>query len=286
MNENICSYCNKKFSSKSNLKNHNLKAKYCLKKRNETQNNNYNCEGCLKKFTSKQNLDNHNIKCSYILIKNQKFEEIKEYYEKQLNDQKEQIKELQNQLANIALNASIKPTHIHQNNQRINNVINNLIPITDEHLKQQAEFLTIDHIKNGVDGYVQYALEFPLKDRIVCTDFSRRKIKYKDDEGNLIDDPEMTKVTQKLFKAIEEKNSILVDEYIKELQDKYNILIRNPNNDMNDEEIKDFDSTGNIILTETFKVNAQKREIKEVANGQKPEIYYEFIKDVCSKTVN
>lgn len=55
---------------------------------------------------------------------------------------------------------------------------------------------------------------------------------------------------------------------------------------MNDEEIKDFDSTGNIILTETFKVNAQKREIKEVANGQKPEIYYEFIKDVCSKTVN
>ena len=72
MNENICSYCNKKFSSKSNLKNHNLKAKYCLKKRNETQNNNYNCEGCLKKFTSKQNLDNHNIKCSYILIKNQK----------------------------------------------------------------------------------------------------------------------------------------------------------------------------------------------------------------------
>lgn len=29
MNENICVYCNKSFSSKSNLKNHNLKAKYC-----------------------------------------------------------------------------------------------------------------------------------------------------------------------------------------------------------------------------------------------------------------
>jgi uncharacterized protein (DUF1697 family) len=96
----------------------------------------------------------------------------------------------------------------------------------------------------------------------------------------------MSKVTQKLFKAIEEKNSILVDAYIKELQDKYNILIRNPNNDMNDEEVKEFDTTGNIILEEAFKANAQKREIKEVANGQKPEIYYEFVKDVCSKTVN
>ena len=55
---------------------------------------------------------------------------------------------------------------------------------------------------------------------------------------------------------------------------------------MNDEEIKEFDSTGNVILAEAFKASAQKREIKEVANGQKPEIYYEFIKDVCSKTVN
>ena len=58
------------------------------------------------------------------------------------------------------------------------------------------------------------------------------------------------------------------------------------NDKMNDDEMKEFCDKGNIILTETFKVNSQKREIKEVANGQKPEIYYEFIKDICSKTVN
>jgi hypothetical protein len=55
---------------------------------------------------------------------------------------------------------------------------------------------------------------------------------------------------------------------------------------MNDEETKEFNYTGDMILAEAFKANAQKREIKEVANGQKPEIYYEFIKDICSKTVN
>jgi hypothetical protein len=48
-------------------------------------------------------------------------------------------------------------------------------------------------------------LEYPLKDKIVCTDFSRRKLKYKDENGNLIEDPEMIKLSQKLFKAIEEK---------------------------------------------------------------------------------
>ena len=48
-------------------------------------------------------------------------------------------------------------------------------------------------------------MEYPLKDKIVCTDFSRRKLKYKDENGNLIEDPEMIKLSQKLFKAIEEK---------------------------------------------------------------------------------
>jgi hypothetical protein len=290
-----CQFCKNVFSSTKILTTHQKSAKYCIKIQG-VKGKSFDCDFCTKNFTQKVDLQRHHTICknkkekvqenNYINTIKEKDKQIKEQKE-QIKEQKEQIKELQNQLANIALCASTKPTYINNNNnQRINNIINNLIPITDEHLKQQAEFLTIDHIKNGIDGYVQYALDFPLKDRIICTDFSRRKIKYKDSEGNLVDDPEMSKVTQKLFKAIEEKNSILVDEYIKELQEKYNILIRNPHNDMNDEQIKDFDSTGNIILSETFKVNVQKREIKEVANGQKPEIYYEFIKDVCSKTVN
>jgi hypothetical protein len=290
----LCEFCNKNFKSKSNLNNHQKNTKYCLEIQ-QKENNNFNCLKCHKKFTSKNWLENHIKKCVGSIEKNTEIDELKvknkelintvKIYEIRLKEQKEQIEKLQDQIASIAKTAASKPTHI-QNNQRINQVINNLIPITDEHLKEQVEFLTIDHIKNGVDGYVQYALEFPLKDRIVCTDYSRRKIKYKDVDGNLIDDPEMTKVTQKLFKAIEEKNSILVDDYIKEIQEKYNILIRNPNNDMNDEETKEFNYTGDMILAEAFKANAQKREIKEVANGQKPEIYYEFIKDICSKTVN
>ena len=285
-----CKFCNKYFKSNSILNNHQKNTKYCLEIQ-QKENNNFKCLKCNKKFSSKNWLDNHTKKC----LGNSEINELKtinkeltntiKIYENQLKEQKEQIEKLQDQIAFIAKTAASKPTHI-QNNQRINQVINNLIPITDEHLKQQAEFLTIDHIKNGVDGYVKYALDYPLKNRIICTDFSRRKIKYKDSDGNLIDDPEMTKVTQKLFKAIEEKNSILVDEYIKEIHDKYNILIRNPNNDMTYEELKEFNYTGDIILAEAFKANAQKREIKEVASGQKTEIYYEFIKDICSKTVN
>ena len=144
----------------------------------------------------------------------------------------------------------------------------------------------MEHIKNGTDGYVQYALEYPLKDRITCTDFSRRKIKYKDSEGNLVDDPEMSKLSQKFFKAIEEKNSTLINDYLHEIQIQFNILNTNPNNEMNDEETKDFDIRSDGLIDEVFKAKAQKREISDAANGKKPDIYHEFVKDICSKTVN
>jgi hypothetical protein len=140
-----------------------------------------------------------------------------------LEEKNIQIKDLQSQNETMAITAINRPT-TQNNNQRINQIINNMTPITEDHLKEQAEFLTIDHIKDGIPGYVKYALEYPLKDKIVCTDYSRRKIKYKDEDGVLIDDPEMIKLTQKLFKAIEEKNDILIQEYSKEIQQKYNIL--------------------------------------------------------------
>ena len=131
---------------------------------------------------------------------------------------------LQDKIENLAITAIKRPT-IQNTQQRYNTIINNLTPITEEHLKEQAQYLTIDHIKNGVDGYVKYALDHPLKDKIICTDFSRRKIKYKDDDGNVIEDPEMINLTQKLFQAIKDKNSQLVSEYIIELKERFDILV-------------------------------------------------------------
>jgi hypothetical protein len=275
---------------------HQKTAKYCLKIQGK-ESKLFKCEFCQNTLSTKQHYNEHILVC-----KNKKDDDIKKMKEKCENfglleikiiekDQKikelqEQVEKLQNELANIAKTAASKPTHIQNNNQRINNTINNLIPITDDHFKDQVQYLTLDHIKNGTNGYVQYALEFPLKDRITCTDFSRRKIKYKDSEGNLVDDPEMSKLSQKFFRAIEEKNSILINEYLSEIQNQFNILNSNPNNEMNDDETKDFDIRSDALIEEVFKAKAQKREISEAANGKKPDIYHEFVKDICSKTVN
>jgi hypothetical protein len=296
-----CQYCKKTFKTTSNLNYHIKNAKYCLTLRNENSDGNFQCKNCLKNFSSKQIKDIHENKCkanikdimNENMILKEKFKEklqnkdekIKELKE-QLTEKDKKITELENQIERLAIIAINRPTHVQNNNQRINQIINNLTPITEQYLKDQAEFLTIEHIKDGVDGYVKYALDYPLKDKIVCTDFSRRKIKYKDEEGNLIDDPEMLKLSQKLFKAIEEKNASLVSEYIKELHERYNILIMNPNNEMEDVESTDYFFKLEMITDELFKVKDQKKEIDEIVRGNKPEIYHNFLKDVCSKSIS
>jgi hypothetical protein len=75
-------------------------------------------------------------------------------------------------------------------------------PITQEHLINHIPQLTIEHIKKGASGYAEYALEG-------CVDYSRRKIKFKDIEGNIITDPEMTKLAPMFFDSIKDKSSII-----------------------------------------------------------------------------
>jgi len=287
-------YCKKLFKSLSSLNYHIKNAKYCLKLRDENSDGNFKCNRCLKNYSSKQTKDIHESKCvensNNIFNENIILKERIKIQEERLKNQEEkyerQIKELQSQIERLATVAINKPTNVQNNNQRVNQIINNLTPITEQHLKDQAEFLTIDHIKDGVNGYVKYALEYPLKDKIVCTDFSRRKLKYKDENGNLIEDPEMIKLSQKLFKAIEEKNSTLINEYIIELHDKYKVMVMEPNNEMDEGESEEFSIKFNSITDELFKVKNQRKEINEIANGKKTDILHDFIKDVCSKTVN
>ena len=80
--ELYCSFCSKKFKSKSSLNFHIKTAKKCLKNReNKESVLKFKCEYCLKNFSSKQNLKNHQKIC-FTLIITQKNMEIKELRDK------------------------------------------------------------------------------------------------------------------------------------------------------------------------------------------------------------
>jgi hypothetical protein len=281
----ICEFCNKELSSSGILKTHQKTAKYCLEIQGLLINDIFKCDFCKKQYTQKKNLNQHLLSCvdKKIVEKDKIFTEILTEKDKLLAEKDARIKELQDHLVDII--KTRPPTTINNNNQRINTIINNLQPITDEHLLEQSKYLTIDHIKEGVDGYVKYALEYPFKDRIVCVDYSRKKIKYKDQDNNIIEDPEMIKLSRKFFQAIEGKNTEIIESQLQILHEQLEELNNDSNNEMDEDETIIFTNNSERLTNKIFSFRDNRIDIMDASKGQKSEICSGFIKNICAKVL-
>ena len=133
-------------------------------------------------------------------------------------------------------------------------------PVTNDHLVKHASNLTLEHVQKGATGYAEYALEYPLKHRIACVDYSRRKIKFKDNDENVITDPEMVKLAPMFFDSIKNKSSELV------------YALNTP----------DMDSSMFEYVAKMFGTNA---DVKNGSTGIKSEFFHDFVKYVCSGSV-
>jgi hypothetical protein len=309
-----CQYCNQILKTPSSLKQHQLTAKYCLSKQNKEPIKEYYCNACNTGFTLKYSLQKHLQICKsntpeiheisqeldvvkkeleLSLIREKEKDKIISDRDFLIADQKTVIKELrteykrhmemqnkdlQDRMQSMAEKAIDKPSTLNQNT--INQVINNLLPITTEHLNNQVQYLTIDHVKNGAVGYAKYALEHPLKDRLVCTDTSRKKGKYKDSDGNIVSDPEMSSITKKLFLAIKERNTELISEYVNDLKDKLDSF--GSNNEMTNEETIEMNGMTDDLIDLLTSAFSQKRQSNEISDGLKPELFHQFVKEISS----
>ena len=286
-----CNFCESTFTSKNSLNHHQKTAKYCLQK--QCIENNFTCSGCKKNLSSKRRLETHITGCIDFSLNS-----LKEKYELELKEQQtrfqnlicekdRRIKELEDRMDSLLVKAVSRPTVINANtDNRIQQTINNLLPITDEHLKEQAQFLTLDHIKQGALGYANFACDYALKDRITCVDLSRRKVKYKNPDENIITDPEMTLLSKKLFSSIQDKNTQLTRQYKDELRDMILQKYRDVGDIMTDEETLELDLAIEEINKHMQDASNLYHQTKEIAEGQKPNMYHEFIKEVCNKTVS
>lgn len=242
-----CQYCKNIFKTKDGLRNHQRKAQYCLKLREDTTVEQYECKFCNKSFNRNYTLIRHQESCS-----NKKLSEKDE----EINQLKDRIKELENKL----LKASSRPT----NKIEINTYIQNMKPVTFNYLTDNTRHLTIEHIKKGAVGYAEYALEYPLKDRMICSDYARRKVKFKDREGNIITDPEMTTLAKKFFTSIQEKNKELICKSANELKER-----------LGDENVMDT----------VAKLFEYKESVNRGSNGEKTDFHHDFVRQVCSQTL-
>ena len=252
-----CQFCKKTFSSKSNLKKHQLNAKYCIKLRTNkfvkpksNISKNFECKFCSSSFTSKQSLNYHNSRCKT----KEKLEEQKEFYEKLIRQKDMMIEKLQDKLENIAIKASTKPTSI-----KNTYIQNNLTPLKDEDFTKNIDKLTARMMLEGYERIGQYALEYPLKDKIVCVDAARKTIKYKDEEGNLKTDPDMTHICDKFFKSLKKhKNNI---------------------NDLIEEQLEPLKSDTDVY----FKILRNIQDIILSSDGYDTKLKRDFVKYVCNR---
>ena len=287
MKTHKCDYCNNMFASKQNLKSHQNTAKYCLKLQGNNIINTFVCEYCNMNFTQKANLDRHRSSCTSreVAQNRETIKTLKEYItklEKQVEDLQKKIDRrtdrLENTLENIAIKGVEKSTTT--NTQNIN-----LLPLTENHMKSCSGNLTLDHIKEGAIGYAKYALEHPFKDRLVCVDYARKKIKYMNNDGFYVVDPQMTKITPKFFKSIEEQNNQLIDECIQDIRMKIEDLI-NSAEDSEGWDLEDFESEQARLHAFLGILLTAKRNVKEASKNKDNEITDDFVKHVVNTIVS
>ena len=248
-----CEFCEKEFTTKYVLLNHQKTTKKCLDKQAKLLEIKYNCKYCKKNFIAEKYLNSHYNICKYKI----------NYIEELLEKNKElelKNKELEDKLYKILEKAVDKPTTT--NNTTNNTNIEKLEIISPTFLDEQAQYLTIDHIKNGADGYANFFLEHQLKDRVICTDFSRRKIKYKDENGEVITDPEMNSLSILLFDSIKNRNQQLTIKYMDELISK--------------------EKDQEYFMKIARNLGEQDLEFTKILNGQKNGMYHDSLRKICS----
>ena len=266
---NTCEYCGKEFKTKYTLKSHLEKNKKCLNKRGLQPVSEFVCTKCDFIFMFKADLIRHEEICTRKKVETATSALLKEK-DKQIDLLLQQLKEKDQIIKELAEKAISKPT-ITNNNTTNHNTVNNLQIISEEYIKDHAKNLTIDHIKKGALGYSEYFLEYPLKERIACTDYSRRKIKYKNEQGEIVTDPEMTTLSNLLFKSIKDRNRELTIQYTNELSDKFKTA-KDP-------------VQLSYFMEVASNFSQQDLEVFRMFNGDKNDFFHEILRHICSKTL-
>lgn len=138
--------------------------------------------------------------------------------------------------------------------------IENMNRVTMDSLLGSVSNLTLDHVKSGVNGYVKYALEYALKNSVLCVDYDDNDVKYKDGEGLVVLDKGMKKLMSMFCESIVNRSSELV------------FSCNNP----------DMDSDMFEEVAKLFNVNA---DVKGCIDGIWSEFSDQFIEQVCINSI-
>jgi len=293
----VCEFCESSFTSKYILKTHLKNNKKCLKLRGENMDNDIKCKGCSIVLTHQSHLFIHQETCKeYIkydydqvimnikneLYESKKSEDILNSKNKELNKemivkdqtilmQEKLIKDLRESYERIAKEAVNRPT-------TINHIRNNLSTVyTLDEMKEKElielfrENFTENVFMSGQKGLAKLCTDKIIntkdsKKLICCTDITRKKFKYMDKNGNLIEDVEAREFVNKMYKPIRE-----VGQHI------YDIMISNIDDERDNINPEDYNKKDKLT-TQSFQVMDR---YKDIINIDDPKYNTEFTTELA-----
>ena len=271
-----CENCDKQFSKKSNLTRH-QKLNNCLSKCPHCDVicrrpiHILNCPTLLNARIQELELknqtlmfDNTNLTAQIVpmRIRNTQLEMDNERYIAQITKLQDEMQKQILELSKEVKKANKKKQCIINNN---NIKIENLTILNTTDFTKFSDLLTMDHIKRGALGYAEFATNFPLNNKIICTDLSRKKIKYKTSKNELKSDVNMRCITKDLFQSINERNKKLIFDYAKNTID----VIENT-----EEKMMAYEKFMKYISL-----------IRDGAQGIDHSLYPDFVREVCMMSV-
>ena len=156
---------------------------------------------------------------------------LKEEHARQIADLKQQNEKLQENIQNLAREAINRPTTSSTTNNTVNNIRNNLSTqytldeINAEELMELfRENLTEKVFMSGQKGLAKLCTDKLIntkdsKKLICCTDVTRKKFKYMDKKGNVIEDIEAREFVNKVTKPIKEAGRHVYDTMMSTISD-------------------------------------------------------------------
>lgn len=249
IDEYKCDFCYKEFSVKTSLLHHQRTAKYCLEKRN-ISNDEFKCTFCDKILSTKPRLMTHlelcpkkEIKCIEEIYQ-QKIKEKEEIYRQKLKERDEFYKEYISKLEQLLITANNtiadiakqpKTTTTNNNikgNQTIQNVLCDYK--TYEEYTDKDRIISIaksndmeKYFWNGQKGIAKFCVDHIAKTKdgkmlICCTDPSRKRFKYYTEKDQVKEDIDARNFTKKISEPIKEVCKEVFDNIQKNIEDQIN----------------------------------------------------------------
>jgi hypothetical protein len=187
-----------------------------------------------------------------------------------IQDLKKQVLESNKSQERVTLTAITRPATSTRNTIR-NLQINNLQPLTDDIMRDALPNLTSDHVRAGAPGFARYALEFPLKDRVIVADAARKKLAWMDPGGNVVTDMEGHELTRRFFAIVKDPSIKKIKDLMTEVRDRHDHAI----DEDDDEEIKICDEL-------MCRLDDLRREIRQASAGEPTDLKSGFVKEICT----